>query len=69
MQESFSPRYRKPLGETTSGFNTHAIESKKVPVSFFKVPAGLKKAYSISAVAAGLDVEGVLMEVVGGDHP
>ncbi len=56
-------------GETTSGFNTHAIEQKKYPVSFFKVPAGLKKAYSISAVAAGLDMEGVLMEVVGGDHP
>ncbi len=56
-------------GDTTSGFNTHAIEQKKFPLSFFKVPSGLKKAYSISAVAAGLDVEGVLMEVVGGDHP
>lgn len=56
-------------GETTSGFNTHAIEHKKFPMSFFKVPGGLKKAYSISAVAAGLDLEGVLMEVVGNDHP
>ncbi len=56
-------------GDKTSSFNTHSIEQKKFPTSFFKVPGGLKKAYSISAVAAGLDVEGVLMEVVGGDHP
>jgi len=56
-------------GEKTSNFITYSIEKQKCPESFFKVPDGLKKVYSISAVATGRDMEGVLLEVLGDDHP
>lgn len=56
-------------GEKVSAFVTYSIEKKKCPESLFKIPSGLKKVYSVSAVATGRDMEGVLLEVLGDDHP
>jgi hypothetical protein len=56
-------------GDKSASFVTYSIEKKSYPESFFAIPGGLKKVYSISAVATGQDVEGVLLEVLGDDHP
>ena len=55
--------------EKVATFVTYSIEKKRCRENLFKVPSGLKKVYSVSAVATGRDMEGVLLEVLGDDHP
>lgn len=56
-------------GITRTTFGTHSIRRETLPIEYFRIPAGLKPAYSYSTVIAGREVEGVLMEVLGGESP
>ncbi|MBX9949709.1 MAG: hypothetical protein K2Y39_11135 [Candidatus Obscuribacterales bacterium] len=56
-------------GITRTTFGTHSIRRETFPIDYFRIPAGLKPAYSYSTVIAGREVEGVLMEVLGGESP
>lgn len=54
-------------GAKRTTFGTHSISRETLPIDYFRIPAGLKPAYSFSTVIAGREVEGVLMEVLGGE--
>lgn len=56
-------------GITRTTFGTHSIRTETFPIDYFRIPAGLKPAYSFSTVIAGREFEGVLMEVLGGESP
>ncbi|MCA0315200.1 MAG: hypothetical protein LCH63_15400 [Candidatus Melainabacteria bacterium] len=59
----------KGPGFLRKGFVTENITKAKLPPSFFAVPTGLRKAYSLAAVATGSDMEDILLDVTGGRHP
>ncbi|MBX9942031.1 MAG: hypothetical protein K2Y32_22390 [Candidatus Obscuribacterales bacterium] len=59
----------KGPGFSRKSFVTESITRVKLPPSYFSVPTGLRKAYSLAAVATGSDMEDILLEVTGGRHP
>lgn len=71
LSPSYARVMLKAYTPSTSGervqLDTKSISTKDLDDKFFAVPPGLKKAHSITAVIAGEDINGLLLEITE-DH-